>query len=92
MNECWQLVNTAEHTCRHCIQLENCCYDFFEMATLNMSQKGLFGEVVHVEDAYIRSAQLEFQSALKEGESYEPDIGDTKSKRPDSPAIGNSGG
>ncbi|MFA7182475.1 MAG: Gfo/Idh/MocA family oxidoreductase, partial [Bacteroidales bacterium] len=42
VKECWQLVNTAEKTRRHCIQLENCNYDFFEMATLNMVQKGLF--------------------------------------------------
>ncbi len=53
VEECWQLVNTAEQTRRHCIMLENCCYDFFEMATLNMAQQGVFGEVMHVEGAYI---------------------------------------
>ncbi|MDR1680246.1 MAG: Gfo/Idh/MocA family oxidoreductase [Prevotellaceae bacterium] len=53
LNECWQLVNTAEKTRRHCMMLENCCYDKFELATLNMAQAGLFGEVVHVEGAYI---------------------------------------
>ncbi|MDR0547577.1 MAG: Gfo/Idh/MocA family oxidoreductase [Dysgonamonadaceae bacterium] len=51
--ECWQLVNTSEKTRRHCIMLENCCYDKFEMATLNMAQSGLLGEIVHVEGAYI---------------------------------------
>jgi len=35
------------------MMLENCCYDFFEMATLNMAQQGLLGEIVHVEGAYI---------------------------------------
>ena len=35
------------------MMLENCCYDFFEMATLNMASRGLFGEVMHVEGAYI---------------------------------------
>ena len=53
IDECWQLVNTVEKTRRHCMMLENCCYDFFEMATLNMAQKGVFGEVVHCEAAYI---------------------------------------
>jgi len=53
IDECWQLVNTAEKTQKHCMQLENCVYDFFEMATLNMAQKGLFGEIVHGEGAYI---------------------------------------
>ena len=53
IEECWQLVNTAEKTQRHCMQLENCVYDFFEMATLNMARQGVFGEIVHVEGAYI---------------------------------------
>ncbi len=53
IDECWQLVNTAERTRKHCMQLENCNYDFFEIATLNMVQQGLFGEIVHCEGAYI---------------------------------------
>lgn len=53
IDECWQLVNTAERTQRHMMMLENCNYDFFEMATLNMAQQGLFGEIVHAEGAYI---------------------------------------
>lgn len=51
--ECWQLVDTAEQTQRHCMMLENCCYDFFELTTLNMVQEGVFGEILHVEGAYI---------------------------------------
>ena len=58
LDECWQLVNTAEKTRRHCIQLENCNYDFFEMATLNMAQQGLFGEIVHAEGAYIHDLRF----------------------------------
>ncbi len=53
LEECWDLVNTAEKTRRHFMMLENCCYDFYEMATLNMAQQGLLGELVHVEGAYI---------------------------------------
>ena len=53
IEECWQLVNTAELTRRHCMQLENCNYDFFELATLNMVRQGLLGEIVHAEGAYI---------------------------------------
>lgn len=53
MKDCWDLVNMAEKMQVHCVQLENCCYDFFEMNTLNMVQQGLLGEVVHVEGAYI---------------------------------------
>ena len=53
IDECWQLINTSEKTRRHCMMLENCCYDFFELATLNMAQQGLFGEIMHVEGAYL---------------------------------------
>ena len=78
IDDCWQLVNTAERTRRHCIQLENCCYDFFEMATLNMAQQGLFGEIVHVEGAYIHDLrELNFNPRLREGQSYEPGEGET---------------
>jgi hypothetical protein len=34
------------------MMLENCCYDFFELLTLNMVRQGLFGEIVHGEGAY----------------------------------------
>jgi len=53
IQDCWDMVNTSERTRRHCMLLENCCYDFFEMATMKMAQEGLFGEVYHVEGAYI---------------------------------------
>ncbi len=53
VEECWQLVDTAEQTRRHCMMLENCCYDFFELATLNMARNGVFGEIMHAECAYI---------------------------------------
>lgn len=58
IDECWQLVNTAEKTQKHCMQLENCNYDFFEIATLNMAQKDLFGEIVHCEGAYIHDLRF----------------------------------
>ena len=67
VEEAWQLVNTAERTRRHFMMLENCNYDFFEMATLNMVQQGLFGEVVHAEGAYIHD--LRSMLFAEEGES-----------------------
>jgi hypothetical protein len=60
IKECWDLVNTAEKTRKHCMMLENCNYDFFELTTLNMAQKGLFGEIVHVEGAYIHDLRFLF--------------------------------
>lgn len=52
LDEIWSLIDTSERTRRHCMMLENCVYDFFEMTTLAMSQAGLFGDIVHVEGAY----------------------------------------
>ena len=57
LDEIWQLINTSERTRKHCMQLENCVYDFFEMTTLNMAQQGVFGEVLHVEGAYIHNLE-----------------------------------
>ncbi|MES2695502.1 MAG: Gfo/Idh/MocA family oxidoreductase [Verrucomicrobiota bacterium] len=53
IDECWQLVETSERTKKHYMMLENCCYDFFELMTLNMAQQGYFGEIVHGEGAYL---------------------------------------
>ena len=53
LDDCWKLVETSEKTRKHCMMLENCCYDFFELLTLNMARAGEFGELVHAEGAYI---------------------------------------
>lgn len=55
LEECWQLVETSESTRKHCMMLENTCYDFFELLTLNMARQGFFGEIVHGEGAYIHT-------------------------------------
>ena len=53
LEECWALVETSERTRKHCMQLENCCYGAVEMLTLNLARKGILGELVHGEGAYI---------------------------------------
>jgi len=57
MEEIWELINLAEEKRLHCIPLENCNYDMFELTTLNMVQHGLLGEVLHAEGAYIHGLQ-----------------------------------
>ncbi|HEY4155140.1 MAG TPA: Gfo/Idh/MocA family oxidoreductase [Puia sp.] len=59
LEECWKLVNTSERTRKHCMMLENCCYDFFELLTLNMARQGYFGEIVHAEGSYIHNLLAE---------------------------------
>lgn len=55
------------------MMLENCVYDFFEMATLNMAQQGVFGEIVHTEGAYIHDLRtLNFDTTQgKKGGYYD---------------------
>lgn len=55
IDELWQLVEVSERTGKHCMMLENCCYDFYEMGTLNMVRNGVFGELTHAEGAYIHT-------------------------------------
>ena len=52
LEEIWALINTSERTRKHCMMLENCVYDFFELNALAMAQSGLFGEIIHAEGSY----------------------------------------
>jgi predicted dehydrogenase len=61
VEECWMLVDAAERNRVHCIILENCCYDHFELTTLYMAQQGLFGEIIHAEGAYIHNLEPYWQ-------------------------------
>lgn len=53
VKDCWRLVDTAEQTRRHCMMLENCCYDAFALTALRMAQEGVLGTLTHAEGAYI---------------------------------------
>ncbi|HUU83539.1 MAG TPA: Gfo/Idh/MocA family oxidoreductase [Phycisphaerae bacterium] len=53
LDECWQLVETAEKLDKHCVMMENCCYSRSEMMVLNMVRKGVLGEVLHGECGYL---------------------------------------
>lgn len=66
IDEAWELVETSEHTKMHCMMMENCCYDFFELLTLNMVRQGYFGEIVHGDAAYIHSSGTDVVSSSKD--------------------------
>jgi predicted dehydrogenase len=53
LDELWAMVETAERTRRHCVMMENCCYDRTEMMILNMVRQGLLGELLHAECGYL---------------------------------------
>ncbi len=67
LEDCWKLVETSERKKRHCVQLENCCYDFFEASTIQMAQKGIFGRVVSAEAAYIHGILHSFAGRVSNG-------------------------
>ena len=52
IEECWQLVDTAEKTRKYCVILENCCYFRNVMLVHHMLRKGLFGQLRHCEAGY----------------------------------------
>ncbi len=53
LDDCWQLVEVSEGTRRHCMMMENCNYDRFEMMALNMVQQGVLGEILHADCGYL---------------------------------------
>ena len=53
VDECWELVETAEKCRVHCMQLENCCYGEEELLALNLCKLGMLGELLHGEGGYI---------------------------------------
>jgi predicted dehydrogenase len=53
VDECWQLVETAEKYHKHCVMMENCCYDREELLILNLVRKGLLGELINAEAGYL---------------------------------------
>ena len=57
LEECWQLVDTAEATQRHCMMLENCCYGETELMFLRMCREGVLGELMHGDAAYIHDTR-----------------------------------
>jgi hypothetical protein len=68
IDECWQLVETAEKTARHCVMMENCCYGRSEMMILNMVRQGLFGELIHAACGYLHDLRNYKVSDAYEGQ------------------------
>ena len=53
VDECWELVEASEKYRIPCMQLENCVYGEIELLELNLARMGKFGQINHVEGAYI---------------------------------------
>lgn len=50
--DCEKLVVAARETGRHCIMLENCCYDTWHLGVLEIVRRGMIGRIKHLEGAY----------------------------------------
>ena len=70
LDECWQLVETAEAKKKHCMMLENCCYGQNEMMMLNMCRQNVLGDLVHGEAAYIHDLRNSNLSKTKYHERW----------------------
>ena len=59
IEDLWDIVNTSEKTRKHCMMMENVNYGRDELMYLNMCRKGIIGDFLHAEAAYIH--ELRFQ-------------------------------
>ena len=68
VEECWDLVNTAEATGMPYMMLENVCYRRDVMAVLNIVRQGLLGELVHCQCGYQHDLRaIKFQPGAEYG-------------------------
>ena len=68
VDDCWRLVDTSERTQRHCVMLENCCYNENELFVLNLAREGVFGQLTHAECAYLHDLRTVLFSLGTEGD------------------------
>ena len=59
IEDMWQIIDTSEKTQKHCMMMENVNYGRDELMYLNMCRKGIIGNFLHAEAAYIH--ELRFQ-------------------------------
>ncbi|MFW5996749.1 MAG: Gfo/Idh/MocA family protein [Lentisphaeria bacterium] len=67
MDDCWQLVKTAEETRKHFMMLENYSYLDFHLQTIMMAKSRFFGDIVHCEGAYNTSKVINCLGSKEKG-------------------------
>lgn len=68
LDECWELVETAEATGVPCMMLENVNYFRNAMMIFNMVRQGVFGELLHCEGGYqhdVRHVKFDAEGNLR---------------------------
>jgi len=61
IEEMWDIVDASEKTQKHCMMMENVNYGRDELMFLNMCRKGLIGQFLHAEAAYIHSLRFQME-------------------------------
>ena len=68
IEDMWEIINTSEKTRKHCMMMENVNYGREELMFLNICRKGLLGELLHGEAAYIHDLRSQmFQEEIGTG-------------------------
>lgn len=75
LEQCWELIDLSEKNRKHCMILENCCYDYYELNALEMAQAGVFGEILRAEGAYIHNLDPYWDYYWKNPESDPQGLG-----------------
>jgi predicted dehydrogenase len=57
LDDCWELVETVERTGLTYMLAENYCFMRPNMMVQNMIQQGIFGQITHVEGAYLHDCR-----------------------------------
>ncbi len=68
LDQCWEMVETAEKFNKHCVMMENCNYGKRELTVLNMVRQGVFGEILHGACGYLHDLR-----SNKTGDNYVDD-------------------
>lgn len=68
IDECWQMVETAEKYNKHCVMMENCNYNRRELLFLNLVRKGMLGDILHAECGYLHDLRNYKVGDLYEGQ------------------------
>ncbi len=65
LKEMWEIINTSEQTQKHCMMMENVNYGREELLYLNLCRKGVIGDLLHAEAAYIHELRFQMEEPVR---------------------------
>jgi predicted dehydrogenase len=68
----WEIINTSELTQKHCMMMENVNYGREELLYLNLCRKGVIGDLLHAEAAYIHDLRVQMDDEIRGEGSWRP--------------------